>query len=57
MRLTVLISLTLAGCTRDAKPETYAIPTASAAEIETTLCPQHGPAAATLTGCHEGNEQ
>ena len=52
----VLFGLALAGCTRDAQPRTYAIPTASAGEIKTALCPPHGPAAEAMTGCHDGDE-
>ena len=56
-KLTVLLSLALAGCARDPQSKSYAIPTASAAEIETALCPQHEPVAKVMTCPRETTDQ
>ncbi len=56
-RLIVVLSIALAGCSRDARSTTYGIPTASAAEIKIALCPPYGPKAKVMT-CprHDGTD-
>ena len=57
IKATVIFCFMLAGCAREAEPSTYAIPTASAADIKTALCPQHGPVAKAMAGCREDGDQ